>query len=90
MDPTGQFRKKEKSRMSIGRLGEPEELANLACYLLSEYACFITGAVSRLSQQQPAKYLKHLIYAACVLSMGCMASTVKSLCRAFTLTPACL
>ena len=34
LDPTGQFRKLMVGRMPTGRLGMPEELANLATYLV--------------------------------------------------------
>ena len=32
-------------RMPTGRLGEVEELANLAMYVLSDYASWMTGEV---------------------------------------------
>jgi len=34
-----------KSRIPVGRLGQPEELSNLSCYLLSDYANWLTGQV---------------------------------------------
>ena len=34
-----------KHRIPIGRMGEKEELSNLAIYLLSDYANWITGQV---------------------------------------------
>ena len=45
MDPTGEFAEKSKNRIPAGRLGTPEELANLASYLLSDYSSWLTGQV---------------------------------------------
>jgi len=45
LDPTGEFTKAATSRIPIGRLGQPEELANLASYLLSDYSNWMTGQV---------------------------------------------
>ena len=45
MDPTGSFMNLSKHRIPIGRLGEKEELSNLASYLLSDYSSWITGQV---------------------------------------------
>ncbi len=45
LDPTGAFTEKSKERIPIGRLGQPEELANLASYLLSDYSNWMTGQV---------------------------------------------
>ncbi|XP_014776891.1 2,4-dienoyl-CoA reductase [(3E)-enoyl-CoA-producing], mitochondrial [Octopus bimaculoides] len=47
LDPTGSFKKAVKKRIPVGRLGEPEELANLALYLVSDYSNWVTGAVFR-------------------------------------------
>lgn len=33
------------SKMPIGRVGEVEEIANLACYMLSDYSSWMTGEV---------------------------------------------
>ena len=33
------------NQLPIGRLGEAEEIASLICYLLSDEASFITGAI---------------------------------------------
>ena len=44
LDPTGEFRKRLLDQVPAGRLGEVEEHANLACFLLSDYASWITGA----------------------------------------------
>ena len=43
LDPTGEFRKSFLDQVPAGRLGEVEEHANLACFLLSDYASWITG-----------------------------------------------
>lgn len=32
-------------KLPVGRFGDPDELSNLACYLLSDYSSFITGEV---------------------------------------------
>ena len=44
LDPTGEFRKHLLDQVPAGRLGEVEEHANLACFLLSDYASWITGS----------------------------------------------
>lgn len=45
LDPTGQFRERIMRRIPTGRLGEIGEIANLAAYLVSDYASWITGSV---------------------------------------------
>jgi 2,4-dienoyl-CoA reductase [(3E)-enoyl-CoA-producing], mitochondrial len=45
LDPTGQFRAHMIDRSPSKRLGTPEELANLATYLCSPYASWITGEI---------------------------------------------
>ncbi|XP_065184957.1 2,4-dienoyl-CoA reductase [(3E)-enoyl-CoA-producing], mitochondrial-like [Sycon ciliatum] len=45
LDPTGEFRKLMLNRLPTGRLGEINEISNLACYLLSDYASWVTGEV---------------------------------------------
>uniref|UniRef100_A0A1A8H0V4 2,4-dienoyl-CoA reductase [(3E)-enoyl-CoA-producing], mitochondrial n=1 Tax=Nothobranchius korthausae TaxID=1143690 RepID=A0A1A8H0V4_9TELE len=47
LDPTGKFEKGMIDRIPTGRLGTPAELANLAAYLSSNYASWISGAVMR-------------------------------------------
>ncbi|OWF36471.1 2,4-dienoyl-CoA reductase, mitochondrial-like [Mizuhopecten yessoensis] len=47
LDPTGQFIDNVKEVMPVGRLGEVEEIANLASYLVSDYASWVTGEVVR-------------------------------------------
>lgn len=48
LDPTGVFESAMLGRIPAGRLGQPGELANLAAYLSSRYASWISGAVSLL------------------------------------------
>ncbi|KAG9478712.1 hypothetical protein GDO78_012396 [Eleutherodactylus coqui] len=48
LDPTGVFANEYVDRIPCGRLGTPEELANLAVYLCSDYASWVSGAVIRL------------------------------------------
>ncbi|XP_072013962.1 2,4-dienoyl-CoA reductase [(3E)-enoyl-CoA-producing], mitochondrial-like [Amphiura filiformis] len=45
LDPTGQFEKQLLKMLPTGRFGDPSELANLATYLVSDYASWMTGAV---------------------------------------------
>jgi len=45
LDPTGAFADQTKKRIPIGRLGEKDELSNLAAYLLSDYANWMTGQI---------------------------------------------
>ncbi|KAM4580116.1 2,4-dienoyl-CoA reductase [(3E)-enoyl-CoA-producing], mitochondrial [Odontesthes bonariensis] len=47
LDPTGSFEKAMMNRIPVGRLGKPEELANLATYMSSDYATWMSGAVIR-------------------------------------------
>jgi len=44
LDPTGMFQKKTIDVMPMGRMGQPEELANLAAYLVSDYSNWMTGS----------------------------------------------
>ncbi|KAG7336235.1 hypothetical protein KOW79_000928 [Hemibagrus wyckioides] len=48
MDPTGKFETSMIERIPVGRLGTPGELANLAAYLCSDYASWVSGAIIRL------------------------------------------
>ncbi|XP_013787697.2 2,4-dienoyl-CoA reductase, mitochondrial-like, partial [Limulus polyphemus] len=48
LDPSGNFKKEAVSQIPAGRLGEIQELANLAAYLVSDYSSWITGEVIRL------------------------------------------
>ncbi|XP_031562035.1 2,4-dienoyl-CoA reductase, mitochondrial-like [Actinia tenebrosa] len=45
LDPTGEFSALSLSRIPVGRFGEISELANLAAYLVSDYANWISGEV---------------------------------------------
>ncbi|XP_054638304.1 2,4-dienoyl-CoA reductase, mitochondrial isoform X2 [Dunckerocampus dactyliophorus] len=47
LDPTGQFEAGMLSRIPTGRLGKPAEVANLATYMCSDYASWMSGAVVR-------------------------------------------
>ncbi|XP_077383913.1 2,4-dienoyl-CoA reductase [(3E)-enoyl-CoA-producing], mitochondrial isoform X2 [Festucalex cinctus] len=48
LDPTGQFEAGMLSRIPTGRLGRASEMANLASYVCSDYASWMSGAVIRL------------------------------------------
>lgn len=48
LDPTGAFKDLMVERLPAKRLGEPEELANLATYLVSPYASWLTGSIINL------------------------------------------
>jgi len=43
LDPTGMFKEGALEKLPVGRFGDPDEVSNLACYLLSDYSSFITG-----------------------------------------------
>ena len=45
LDPTGEFKAASIERTPAHRLGEPAELANLAAYLVSPYASWVTGSI---------------------------------------------
>ncbi|VDI42314.1 2,4-dienoyl-CoA reductase, mitochondrial, partial [Mytilus galloprovincialis] len=45
LDPTGQFKEKLYDVLPVGRLGEVPEIANLATYMVSDYASWMTGEV---------------------------------------------
>ncbi|XP_061649949.1 2,4-dienoyl-CoA reductase, mitochondrial isoform X1 [Phyllopteryx taeniolatus] len=47
LDPTGQFEAGMLNRIPTGRLGRASEMANLASYMCSDYASWISGAVVR-------------------------------------------
>ncbi|XP_042336949.1 2,4-dienoyl-CoA reductase, mitochondrial, partial [Plectropomus leopardus] len=47
LDPTGTFEKSMMNRIPTGRLGTPAEIANLAAYMSSDYATWMSGAVIR-------------------------------------------
>ncbi|KAM3873567.1 2,4-dienoyl-CoA reductase [(3E)-enoyl-CoA-producing], mitochondrial [Diretmus argenteus] len=48
LDPTGMFEKAMIGRIPTGRLGMPGEIANLAAYICSDYATWLSGAVIRM------------------------------------------
>ncbi|XP_067304324.1 2,4-dienoyl-CoA reductase, mitochondrial [Pseudorasbora parva] len=48
MDPTGMYEKAALKRIPVGRMGTPGEIANLAAYLCSEYASWVSGAIIRM------------------------------------------
>ena len=45
LDPTGKFRKLMLDRLPANRMGETHEIANLATFLVSDYASWITGEI---------------------------------------------
>lgn len=45
LDPTGNLKKTLMKKIPVGRLGHPEELANMATYLTSDYASWINGTI---------------------------------------------
>ncbi|XP_028984366.1 2,4-dienoyl-CoA reductase, mitochondrial [Betta splendens] len=47
LDPTGSFEKAMIDRIPVGRLGKPVEIANLAAYLSSDFASWMSGAIIR-------------------------------------------
>eukprot|EP00004_Rigifila_ramosa_P013961 TRINITY_DN3133_c0_g1_i1.p1 TRINITY_DN3133_c0_g1~~TRINITY_DN3133_c0_g1_i1.p1 ORF type:complete len:303 (-),score=60.59 TRINITY_DN3133_c0_g1_i1:41-832(-) len=48
LDPSGTFRAEMVGRLPTQRFGEVEEVANLACYLVSDYASWMTGTTVTL------------------------------------------
>ena len=48
LDPTGEFRKKAEDKLPSGRLGEPNELANLVCFVTSDNMNWMTGQIINL------------------------------------------
>jgi 2,4-dienoyl-CoA reductase len=54
LDPTGQFKALLTDRLPAQRLGDPGELANLATYLLSDYASWMSGATVTLDGGEKA------------------------------------
>ncbi|XP_052060592.1 2,4-dienoyl-CoA reductase [(3E)-enoyl-CoA-producing], mitochondrial-like isoform X2 [Mytilus californianus] len=45
LDPTGEWKDKLYDVLPVGRLGEVPEIANLATYMVSDYASWMTGEV---------------------------------------------
>ena len=52
LDPTGQFKDELLLQLPTGRLGEINELANLAAYLVSDYSSWLTGEVRSMLPKQ--------------------------------------
>ena len=48
LDPTGDFVKKVSDVLPLGRLGDPQELANFVCFISSDHMSWITGQVINL------------------------------------------
>ncbi|XP_030072234.1 2,4-dienoyl-CoA reductase [(3E)-enoyl-CoA-producing], mitochondrial [Microcaecilia unicolor] len=48
LDPTGEYEEKMIERIPCGRLGTVEEIGNLAAYLCSDYASWVSGAVIKV------------------------------------------
>ncbi|XP_042597344.1 2,4-dienoyl-CoA reductase [(3E)-enoyl-CoA-producing], mitochondrial-like [Cyprinus carpio] len=48
MDPIGTFEQVMLENIAVGRLGTPGEIANLAAYLCSDYASWVSGAIIRM------------------------------------------
>ncbi|XP_060776666.1 2,4-dienoyl-CoA reductase, mitochondrial [Neoarius graeffei] len=48
LDPAGMFENLMIKRIPVGRLGTPGEIANLAAYLCSDYASWVSGAIIRM------------------------------------------
>lgn len=47
LDPTGSWKDKLYDVLPVGRLGEIPEIANLAAYMVSDYASWMTGEIVR-------------------------------------------
>ena len=47
LDPTGQFAQESVNEIPAGRMGEVDELANLATFLCSDFASWINAEVRR-------------------------------------------
>ena len=48
LDPTGAFRSLLKEQIPAGRMGDVEEVANLALYMVSDYSSWLNGTVIQL------------------------------------------
>ncbi len=48
LDPENRFVETAVKKLPLGRLGQPEELANLACFITSDYMNWMTGQVINL------------------------------------------
>lgn len=45
LSPTADIEERMLNRIPLGRVGDPEELANLASYLISDYSAYVNGEV---------------------------------------------
>ena len=45
LDPTGQFRSLLKEQIPVGRMGDVEEVANLALYMTSDFSNWMNGTI---------------------------------------------
>ena len=48
LDPTGEYENMLKMKLPLKRFGEKEELANLVCYITSDYCNWMTGQIINL------------------------------------------
>ena len=48
LDPTGQFKSALKEQIPVGRMGDVEEVANLALYMTSDFSSWLSGSVIQL------------------------------------------
>ena len=48
LDPTGQFKGELVNQIPVGRLGDVEEVANLALYMTSDFSSWLSGSVIHL------------------------------------------
>ncbi|XP_077073799.1 2,4-dienoyl-CoA reductase [(3E)-enoyl-CoA-producing], mitochondrial isoform X2 [Siphateles boraxobius] len=62
LDPTGQFEKSIFEKIPVGRLGTPGEIANLAAYLCSDYASWVSGAGISIYSQMESRAQPHLSF----------------------------
>uniref|UniRef100_UPI00398E7811 2,4-dienoyl-CoA reductase [(3E)-enoyl-CoA-producing], mitochondrial n=1 Tax=Pristiophorus japonicus TaxID=55135 RepID=UPI00398E7811 len=56
LDPSGMFEKEMLKRIPMGRLGTVNEIANLAAYLCSDYANWVSGATFHHLQDTSQEY----------------------------------
>lgn len=55
LDPLGNLQKNVKKTLPTSRMGEPEELANLATYITSDYCSWMTGNIINLDGGEVVK-----------------------------------
>ncbi len=46
--PIDEYYKNAQKEIPLGRVGKPEEFANLACFLVSEHGSYITGTATNV------------------------------------------